>query len=135
VNNTVMNNTVKYTLPAEDGAFVSVADTARSARRRLWIVILLDRMSNDATNGYAEVNGVNMYYEHHGDGPPLVLLHGAFGTIESCFAGLLPASSTRSRSISSRCHPHALPGPALYAAFPRLLLPGEWRCSGVSRSL
>ena len=34
-----------------------------------------------------------------------------------------------------RCHPHALPGPALNAAFPRLLLPGEWRCSGVSRSL
>ena len=36
-----MNNIVKYTPPAEDGAFVSIADTARSARRRLWIVILL----------------------------------------------------------------------------------------------
>ena len=36
-----MNNTVKYTPPAEDEEFVSVADTARSARRRLWIVILL----------------------------------------------------------------------------------------------
>ena len=31
-------------------------------------------------------------------------------------------------------HMHALPGPALNVAFPRLLLPGEWRCSGVSRS-
>jgi uncharacterized protein involved in exopolysaccharide biosynthesis len=41
VNNTVMNNIVKYTPPAEDGAFVSIADTARSARRRLWIVILV----------------------------------------------------------------------------------------------
>jgi uncharacterized protein involved in exopolysaccharide biosynthesis len=41
VNNTVMSNTVSYTPPAEDGAFVSIADTARSARRRLWIVILL----------------------------------------------------------------------------------------------
>ena len=47
-------------------------------------------MSNDATNGYAEANGLRMYYERHGDGPPLVPLHGAFGTIESCFAGLLP---------------------------------------------
>jgi hypothetical protein len=47
-------------------------------------------MSNDATNGYAEVNGLNMCYERHGDGSPLVLLHGMFGTIESCFAGLLP---------------------------------------------
>ena len=36
-----MNNTAKYTPPAEDGAFVSIADTARSARRRLWIVILV----------------------------------------------------------------------------------------------
>src|SRR5215204_6499150 len=41
VNNTVMNNIVKYTPPAEDGAFVSIADTARSARRRMWIVILV----------------------------------------------------------------------------------------------
>ena len=41
MNNTIMNNTVKYTPPAEDGVFVSIADTARSARRRMWIVILL----------------------------------------------------------------------------------------------
>jgi hypothetical protein len=47
-------------------------------------------MSNDATNGYAEVNGLRMYFEVHGTGRLLVLLHGAFGTIESCFAGLLP---------------------------------------------
>ena len=40
-------------------------------------------MNNDATNGSAEVNGLKMYYERHGDGPPLVLLDGAFGTIES----------------------------------------------------
>ena len=31
-------------------------------------------MSNDATNGYAEVYGLKMYYERHGDGPPLVQL-------------------------------------------------------------
>jgi Alpha/beta hydrolase family len=34
---------------------------------------------------------LELYCERHGDGHPLVLLHGAFGTIESCFAGLLPA--------------------------------------------
>lgn len=28
---------------------------------------------------YAEVNGLKMYYEIHGTGKPLVLLHGAFG--------------------------------------------------------
>ncbi len=32
--------------------------------------------------GYAPVNGLQMYYEIHGEGEPLLLLHGAFGTIE-----------------------------------------------------
>src|SRR5436305_13937577 len=33
------------------------------------------------TTGYAPVNGVKMYYEVHGSGDPVVLLHGAFMTI------------------------------------------------------
>ena len=33
------------------------------------------------TTGYAPVNGINMYYEVHGGGEPVVLLHGAFMTI------------------------------------------------------
>jgi pimeloyl-ACP methyl ester carboxylesterase len=31
--------------------------------------------------GYAPVNGLQMYYEIHGVGEPLMLLHGAYGTI------------------------------------------------------
>src|SRR5213592_4454506 len=30
------------------------------------------------TTGYAPVNGLKMYYEIHGSGEPVVLLHGAF---------------------------------------------------------
>jgi pimeloyl-ACP methyl ester carboxylesterase len=33
----------------------------------------------DGSQGYADVNGLKMYYEIHGTGKPLVLLHGAFG--------------------------------------------------------
>jgi pimeloyl-ACP methyl ester carboxylesterase len=33
-------------------------------------------------SGYAPVNGLRMYYEIHGSGEPLVLLHGAFGAID-----------------------------------------------------
>ncbi len=35
------------------------------------------------TTGYAPVNGLKMYYEVHGSGEPVVLLHGAFMTITS----------------------------------------------------
>ncbi|MEA2161675.1 MAG: hypothetical protein QOD66_4055 [Solirubrobacteraceae bacterium] len=30
---------------------------------------------------HAAVNGLNMYYEVHGDGSPLLLLHGGLGSI------------------------------------------------------
>src|SRR5688572_10057086 len=33
------------------------------------------------TTGYAPVNGLKMYYEVHGAGDPVVLLHGSFMTI------------------------------------------------------
>lgn len=35
--------------------------------------------TNNANGKYATVNGLRMYYEIHGAGRPLVLLHGAFG--------------------------------------------------------
>src|ERR687885_1204665 len=43
-----------------------------------------DEMNDTSTRGnYAEVNGLNMYYEIHGTGQPLVLLHGAYMTIDA----------------------------------------------------
>ena len=40
--------------------------------------------------GYLPVNGLQMYYEIHGTGQPLVLLHGAFSAIGTSFGQLLP---------------------------------------------
>jgi hypothetical protein len=33
------------------------------------------------TNGYTDVNGINLYYEVYGSGEPLVLIHGGLTTI------------------------------------------------------
>jgi pimeloyl-ACP methyl ester carboxylesterase len=38
--------------------------------------------TSDPRAGYAPVNGLEMYYEVHGEGAPLLLLHGAYMTIE-----------------------------------------------------
>ncbi len=38
---------------------------------------------------YADVNGINLYYERHGSGRPLVLLHGGLGSGEM-FGPILP---------------------------------------------
>lgn len=37
------------------------------------------------TSGYAPVNGLKMYYEIHGSGTPLVLIHGGGSTIQTTF--------------------------------------------------
>jgi pimeloyl-ACP methyl ester carboxylesterase len=38
--------------------------------------------NKDATGSYASVNGLYLYYEVHGVGDPLILLHGGVGSIE-----------------------------------------------------
>ncbi|MBA3869618.1 MAG: alpha/beta hydrolase [Anaerolineae bacterium] len=39
---------------------------------------------------YAPINGLNMYYEIHGEGQPLVLLHGNFSAIGTSFGQMIP---------------------------------------------
>lgn len=41
-------------------------------------------------SGYVDVNGLHMYYEVHGEGEPLVMLHGEFATADM-FASLVSA--------------------------------------------
>src|SRR6187402_3236764 len=52
--------------------------------------IRLAMIDTTAQTGYAPVNGLNMYYEIHGAGQPLVLLHGAFSAIGTSFDALIP---------------------------------------------
>jgi pimeloyl-ACP methyl ester carboxylesterase len=47
---------------------------------------------------YAEVNGINLYYETHGSGRPMILLHGGLMSGE-LFAPILPALTERHQVI------------------------------------
>ena len=48
---------------------------------------------------YADVNGINLYYETHGTGKPLILLHGGLGSGEM-FGPLLPALAANHKVIA-----------------------------------
>jgi pimeloyl-ACP methyl ester carboxylesterase len=57
---------------------------------------------------YADVSGLRMYYEIHGTGAPLVLLHGWFSTIDTDFGKIIPAfAKTRQViAIEQQAHGH-----------------------------
>ena len=64
-------------------------------------------MENSKTSGYAPVNGLNMYYEIHGNGTmPLVLIHGGGSTIETTFSNLLPIFSAYNKVIAVELQAH-----------------------------
>jgi pimeloyl-ACP methyl ester carboxylesterase len=48
---------------------------------------------------YADVNGISLYYEEHGSGQPLVLLHGGYGSGEM-FGAILPPLAGGRRVIT-----------------------------------
>jgi pimeloyl-ACP methyl ester carboxylesterase len=56
-------------------------------------------------SGYVEANGLNYYYEIHGDGEPLLLLHGGLGTIDM-FAPVLPGLSEGRQVVAVDLHGH-----------------------------
>jgi len=58
------------------------------------------------TSGYAPVNGIKVYYEVYGDGKPLVLLHGAFMTIATNWAELIPELSKTRKVIAIEMQGH-----------------------------
>lgn len=55
---------------------------------------------------YVSVNGLDMYYEIHGEGEPLVLLHGAFSAIGSSFGKLLPGLAKTRQVIGFELQGH-----------------------------
>jgi pimeloyl-ACP methyl ester carboxylesterase len=62
-------------------------------------------MCDDSRGNYAEVNGLNMYYEIHGTGQPLVLLHGAYMTIDA-MGEVVPALAETRQVIAVELQGH-----------------------------
>jgi pimeloyl-ACP methyl ester carboxylesterase len=62
-------------------------------------------MDDDSRGNYAEVNGLEMYYEVHGTGQPLVLLHGGVGAIEM-FGEVLPLLAEGRQVIAADLQAH-----------------------------
>lgn len=67
-----------------------------------------DKTADAFESGYAPVNGLSMYYEVHGTGRPLVLLHGALSAIGTSFGRVLPslAESRQVIAIEQQAHGH-----------------------------
>ncbi len=59
-----------------------------------------------SVSGYAPVNGIKVYYEVYGEGRPLVLLHGAFMTIEMNWGQLIPELSKTRKVIAIELRGH-----------------------------
>jgi pimeloyl-ACP methyl ester carboxylesterase len=73
------------------------------------------------STGYAPVNGLQMWYEVHGEGRPLVLLHGNLSTIGVDFGGIIPslAKGRRVVGVEQQAHGHT-------ADVDRPLSIGQW---------
>jgi pimeloyl-ACP methyl ester carboxylesterase len=72
----------------------------------LTVALLAATTHADAKGRYAQVNGLNLYYEVHGKGRPIVLLHGAFCTIEGCFGKLVKQLAKNRQVIAIELQGH-----------------------------
>lgn len=67
----------------------------------------LGGMTDDDDRGFfADVNGVHMYYERHGQGSPVVLIHGGVMTIPLSWSGLIPLLADHHEVIALELQGH-----------------------------
>jgi pimeloyl-ACP methyl ester carboxylesterase len=78
---------------------------------KITVFILIAMTTANKTQGqemgrYANVNGIKMYYEIHGSGQPLVLIHGGGSTITTSFGKILPMLSKTHQVIAVELQAH-----------------------------
>lgn len=64
------------------------------------------KLVEDSKGHYAKVNGLNMFYEDHGSGPPLVLIHGGIATARFNWGPMIPHLTPHFRVIALDCRGH-----------------------------
>ncbi|WP_341836161.1 alpha/beta hydrolase [Chitinophaga pollutisoli] len=57
-------------------------------------------------SGYAEVNGLKMYYEVYGEGKPIILIHGSYMNIPLNWAGIIPQMAKDRKVIVAEMQGH-----------------------------
>lgn len=69
-------------------------------------IIGLINTGSAQTGKFANVNGLKMYYEIHGTGFPLVLIHGGGSTIQTTFGRILPELAKKYQVIAVEMQAH-----------------------------
>lgn len=72
----------------------------------LIIIIFISNAMSQTNGKYANVNGLKMYYEIHGKGYPLILIHGGGSTIETTFGRILPDLAKQHQVIAVELQAH-----------------------------
>jgi len=67
---------------------------------------MIDTTQQQSPGQYADVNGLHMYYEIHGTGMPLVLIHGGGSTLQTTFGRVIPALAKAHQVIAVEMQAH-----------------------------
>lgn len=82
--------------PAKESQNASTASVTMATNQNL----------KPAESGYADVNGLKMYYEVYGEGKPLVLLHGSYMTIPLNWSPIIPLLAKGRKVIVAEMQGH-----------------------------
>lgn len=82
------------------------ADRAVGTSTQSTAAASVDRVSTDGKGRYAEINGGRIYYEIHGAGRPLIVLHGGLVAAEPTFGAMIPELSKTRQVIAIDLQAH-----------------------------
>src|SRR6516162_9697086 len=92
-----MKNFLKTHIPLKSLLLVAIIFVASSSS---------GQQIKPSSSGYAPANGIKVYYEVYGHGRPIILLHGAFYTIDMNWSQLIPELSKTRKVIAIEMQGH-----------------------------